>query len=106
MFCTTGSPRVDRAIQRNKQSSAAACISDMACVDTRNRLARRPELTNRKKNPRGKACLAWCTRCCAATAHRTMEDDGHGGGVEFTIIRPEIAICNTSFVHFVGDELY
>ena len=73
----------------------------MAGVDTRNRLARRPELTNRKKNPRGKACLAWCTRCCAATAHRTMEDDGYGGGVEFTIIRPEIAICNTSFVHFV-----
>ena len=70
--------QTQRWAPRNKQSSAAACISIVAGVDTRNRLARRPELTNRKRNPRGEAGLAGC---CAATAHRAMEDDGHGGGV-------------------------
>ena len=71
--------QTQRWAPRNKQSSAAACISVVAGMDTRNRLARRPELTNRKRNPRGEAGLAGC---CAATAHRAMEDDGHGGGAE------------------------
>ena len=70
--------QTQRWAPRNKQSSAAACISIVAGMDTRNRLARRPEQTYRKRNPRGEAGLAGC---CAATAHRAMEDDGHGGGV-------------------------
>ena len=73
-----GMGQTHRWAPRNKQSSAAACISIVAGMDTRNRLARRPEQTYRKRNPRGEAGLAGC---CAATAHRAMEDDGHGGGV-------------------------
>ena len=40
-------------------------------VDTRYGLARRPELTYQIWNPPGRAGLAWCTRCCAATARKT-----------------------------------
>ena len=45
----------------------------VAGVDARNGLARRPELTNRKRNPRGKAGLARCARYCAAPMHKTTD---------------------------------
>ena len=53
---------------RNKQSSAAACISDGGGMGSRYRLARRPKLTDRIWISAGWACRA---RHCAAAAWKT-----------------------------------
>ena len=51
------------SLVRNKQSVAAACISDMAGVDTRNRLASRPEHTSTGYgNPAGRAGATRCAQ--------------------------------------------